>query len=146
VEHFLAKHGAPGHPVDPAVLDFFMRYAWPGNVRELEHALEAALQMANGPALRMADLPLHLQRAAGRGGLVSEAVQGGAAPASGVWLEATDQGGATGQLLRSAVKDLEREAIQQALRAAKGNLSQAAAILGLPRQTLQYRVKKLGLR
>jgi arginine utilization regulatory protein len=141
VRHFLARHGAPDQQVDPELLQFFERYEWPGNVRELEHALEAALQMVTGPTLTLADLPLHLQRAAGRsigaGGWRRErlAPQPAEAAVEGQSLR-----------LRSAVKDLEREAIQQALTAAKGNLSQAAAILGLPRQTLQYRVKKLGLR
>lgn len=140
VEHFLARHGAPAVQVSTELLEFFERYNWPGNVRELEHALEAALQMATGPELTLADLPLHLQRAAGGRPGVGALRQG-----RPVITQADAEEG-QGLLLRSAVKDLEREAIQQALAAAKGNLSQAAAILGLPRQTLQYRVKKLGLR
>lgn len=141
VEHFLARHGAPNVKLSAELQQFFERYTWPGNVRELEHALEAALQMAAGSELTLADLPLHLQRVAtGRSG-----VSGGLRRERPVITQAEAEEG-TGLLLRSAVKDLEREAIQQALMAAKGNLSQAAAILGLPRQTLQYRVKKLGLR
>lgn len=141
VEHFLERHGRPGYPVDPALMAFFERHAWPGNVRELEHALEAALQMSTGAELTLADLPLHLQRAAG-----GQPVQAGGLAwerrSASIPLDEEAQP----NLLRAAVKDLEREAIQQALQQANGNLSQAATILGLPRQTLQYRVKKLGLR
>ncbi|HLO04949.1 MAG TPA: sigma 54-interacting transcriptional regulator [Symbiobacteriaceae bacterium] len=141
VEHFLLRHGAPSVQVAPELIGFFERYTWPGNVRELEHALEAALQMAAGPELTLADLPLHLQRAA-----TGRTLGIGAPRRERPPLQPTEAEEGQGLLLRSAVKDLEREAIQQALSAAKGNLSQAAAILGLPRQTLQYRVKKLGLR
>lgn len=141
VEHFLARHGAPDVQISGELLAFFERHPWPGNVRELEHALEAALQMAAGPELTLADLPLHLQRAA-----TGRTVGAGAFRRERPSLQAPESDEGQGLLLRSAVKDLEREAIQQALTAAKGNLSQAAAILGLPRQTLQYRVKKLGLR
>lgn len=141
VEHFLARHGAPEMQLDGELLAFFERHSWPGNVRELEHALEAALQMAAGPELTVADLPLHLQRIA-----TGKTVGAGVLRRERPTLQPADVEEGQGLLLRSAVKDLEREAIQQALTAAKGNLSQAAAILGLPRQTLQYRVKKLGLR
>ena len=34
-----------------------MSYRWPGNVRELQHAVERAMIMANGPSIRVRELP-----------------------------------------------------------------------------------------
>jgi len=34
-----------------------MNYGWPGNVRELEHAIERAVILANGPSIRVRELP-----------------------------------------------------------------------------------------
>lgn len=154
VEHFLAKHtvrlGAPVTGLSPAVAQFFQQYHWPGNVRELEHAVEAGLHMAAGPRLELADLPGHLQRAAAGYG-VGAGTSGGIAlnPSSGT---ASDPLGAAGELgrrrghLRGALAAAEREMLLGALQEAGWNLSRAARALGIPRQTLHYRMRALGLK
>ncbi|HEY3363581.1 MAG TPA: sigma 54-interacting transcriptional regulator [Symbiobacteriaceae bacterium] len=147
-EHFLRKHrgqlSSNVGRMNAEVERFFQAYDWPGNVRELEHAVEAGLHMAAGEELRLADLPAHLQRAAAACGLASRA---GTAP--GVSVEVTPkpagQSGLNPRELREALSAAERETIQAALDRVGWNLSQASRLLGLPRQTLQYRVKILGL-
>lgn len=135
IDCFLMEHGQRlgllNRGLSPAVERFFQAYAWPGNVRELEHAIEAGLQMAAGPEVTLADLPLHLQRAAG-----------GAAE---VPSEEDTAGALSPRELRKDLAHLERDAVERALRECQWNLSQAARLLGLPRQTLQYRIKILGL-
>lgn len=142
--HFLDKHsarlGLPRRPLSPEVERFFQRHSWPGNVRELEHAIEAALQLASGPQIEMSDLPAPLQRAAAEWGK-REAEAGTAAPVSG-----EDGPAASPRELRHRLASLEREAVRQALEAAGWNLTRAARLLGMPRQTLQYRIKVLGLK
>lgn len=127
-EHFIAKYGAglssPVKRLAPEVARFFEQYDWPGNVRELEHAIEAGLNLAAGMELALGDLPPHLQREAGKGSAVGSKT------------------GAPGW--RQALADAEREAIERALQEARGNVSRAARLLGIPRQTLQYRIKLLG--
>lgn len=137
-QHFLDLHGSRmdlgRRHLSPEVERLFMTYAWPGNVRELEHAVEAAIQMATGSEIGLADLPGHLQRAAaGEGGPAAEP----AAVAEAVGLEPTE--------LRQNLAYLERAAVERALAESGWNLSRAARTLGLPRQTLQYRIKVLGL-
>src|SRR5207245_2989681 len=46
---------------------------------------------------------------------------------------------------RSLVEDFERDRLVEALRGARGNITVAAARLGLPRNTLRYRMDKLGI-
>jgi len=136
-QQFLHKHrgrlGSAVKGLSAPVERFFAAYLWPGNVRELEHAVEASLHMAKGDFLTLEDLPAHLQRAA-RGGSAT------------LLPEATVQlTGAPGEL-RENLAAAEREVVLAALHQSGWNLSRAARLLGLPRQTLQYRVKVLSLR
>lgn len=130
VRRFLERHRAriptPAEEFSRPVLDFFLEYHWPGNVRELEHAVEGALNLAHGRCITLDDLPPHLLRAR-RGQPVAPAPHSGAP-------------------LRSNLTAAEREAVRQALERSGWNLSEAARVLGLPRQTLQYRIKRLGLK
>lgn len=138
--HFLRKHrGALGsrvRTVSEAVAHFFRGYGWPGNVRELEHAIQAGLHMAQGEELRLEDLPAHLQRAA-------EAL--GLAPGRTVDTVTAAVPFLDPHELRSSLAAAEREAVRSALEECGWNLSRAARRLGIPRQTLQYRIKVLGL-
>jgi len=95
-------------------------YGWPGNVRELRNVVERAMLLAEGPQLQAHDFG---------------ALKGGAAsgdpfdlPATGVDLE-----------------ELERSLVVQALKRAGGNQTKAAALLGLNRDQIRYRVEKFGL-
>lgn len=136
IDHFMQEHSQrldlAGRRLSPAVERFFQRHTWPGNVRELEHAIEAALQMATGAEVGLADLPVHLQRAAGG--------QEQATPEQPQVLAPVNP-----RELRTSLAHLEREAVERALQECRWNLSQAARLLGMPRQTLQYRIKILGL-
>src|SRR5262249_45647744 len=95
-------------------------YGWPGNVRELRNVVERAMLLAEGPQLEAHDFT------ALKGGAVSSDPY--ALPATGVDLE-----------------ELERSLVVQALRRAGGNQTKAAALLGLNRDQIRYRVEKFGL-
>src|SRR5881296_2112846 len=93
------------------------RYAWPGNVRELENAIERAVILTSGPALRVP---------------VSEFRDRVVAPSAGATtLEATE---------REAILRALRETNW-----VLGGPQGAAARLGLKRTTLQSRIQKLGI-
>jgi arginine utilization regulatory protein len=140
-EHFLRKHrgrlGARVHRMAPAVAGFFQAYGWPGNVRELEHAVEAGLNQAQEEALMLEDLPAHLQRAAAGLGIIP--VPGDQMDGAALTLTVNPHE------LRQSLALAEREAVLGALAECGWNLSRAARLLGIPRQTLQYRMKILGL-
>ena len=100
------------------------RTPWPGNVRELANAIERVALLSDGAAVTAATLalpsspgPSELDRAAPRD---RRAV-----------IEAAD--------------DAERNRLLDALREVKWNVSRAAVRLGVPRNTLRYRMDKLGL-
>ena len=94
-------------------------YDWPGNVRELEHAVQRAVIVCPGPAIRAEDI-------------AGELVPG--------------EGGGTDEILTLEV--LERRHIRAVLEQTGWVIAGsqgAAARLGLPRSTLQSRMKKLGI-
>ena len=134
-------------------------HAWPGNVRELLHVVERAIILANGPALTAKDLRLAATPSAGpklaRGTMPQLAVvdrRPAPVPStvpvaiesetSAPVAEASD----TFALLdlRSALEGLERRMIRDALERARGNRTQAAALLGLNRTTLVEKLRKYG--
>lgn len=107
-------------------LDVLKRYTWPGNVRELQNVLRQMVVMAVSHELTMAEIPDDIRCAV----LGDCALSSG--PLSGAGLE-------------ERLARFEREVIANALAASGDNISKAASMLSIPRTTLQYRIKKLGI-
>lgn len=97
----------------------FMAHQWPGNVRELKHTIEHAVLMMPKEAeeITPAYLPAHLR---------THQIESHPPESS----------------LKSQVTSFEQTLIQEALRQHGGNIKQTAAALKIPRQTLQYKLKK----
>lgn len=113
--------------IGDAALDLLCRFDWPGNVRQLEHEIEKAVVFADdGGTILPQDLSEDLRVAAGESS-GDEAEQG--APRS----------------LRRAMVSYERYLTSQALEFEGGNITRAAKRLGLTRQGLQQKMKRLGL-
>lgn len=96
-----------------------MAHQWPGNVRELKHTIEHAVLMMPKEAeeITTAYLPVHLR---------THQIESHPPESS----------------LKSQVTSFEQTLIQEALRQHAGNIKQTAAALKIPRQTLQYKLKK----
>ena len=106
--------------VSPDAMRRLQSYGWPGNVREVRNVVERAMLLAEGTTLEAADFPL-------LGGRPQEA-HGITLPPDGVSLE-----------------ELERSLVVQALDRSGGNQTRAAALLGLNRDQIRYRIEKFGL-
>ncbi|MCY1004802.1 hypothetical protein OV079_04285 [Nannocystis pusilla] len=100
---------------------------WPGNVRELENACERAVILCSGEVLQVEDLPPRTAAA--------PAVAAG----GDEWLPALPEDGLS-------LVDLEKRVIERVLALKRGNITQAAAYLRVPRHVLSYRMEKYGLR
>jgi two-component system response regulator AtoC len=110
--------------IQKEALAMLERYAWPGNVRELKNVIERAVILEERGEIRPDDLPDEIKP----GGRALDLEPGFRLPAGGIDLES-----------------LERDLIRQALEQARGNKTRAAALLGLSRDTLRYRLEKYGL-
>lgn len=95
-------------------------YDWPGNIRELRNAVERAMLLSDRDVLTPEDFTL-----TGGKPLLSQAFR---LPAGGIDLD-----------------QLEKSLVEQALEHAGGNQTRAAALLGLNRDQVRYRIEKFGL-
>ncbi|NIM49007.1 MAG: response regulator [Gemmatimonadales bacterium] len=100
-------------------------YSWPGNVRELRNVLERALILEDAEEIRPHHLPGEIRGTGTARATGNHAIQ---LPADGV-----------------RVEEVERDLIRQALARTGGNVTQAAKLLGLSRDTLRYRLEKHGI-
>jgi DNA-binding NtrC family response regulator len=62
LERYAQRYRKPAKTFDPAAMQAMLEYAWPGNVRELDHAVERAVLLSGGDAVRVSDLSLKAQR------------------------------------------------------------------------------------
>ncbi len=143
-DHFLAKHGAalgiPKARLDDDLTALFRAHDWPGNVRELEHVIEAMLNLSAGrETLGLMDLYRACPELVLRKNQVSGPPNHVRSPEA---LPAAGRGPAAGQSLSQAQQANEREAISGALKAASGNRSLAARLLGISTQSLHYKINK----
>ena len=131
VRHFVGEL-AEGRDltVPPRVMEELMRRPWPGNVRELKNACERMVILCHGNEVSLEDLPAP-----------SDRLRPEKAPSLG-------NGGDLPSLPPEGLSlvDLEKKVIEGVLRLKRGNITQAAVYLRIPRHILVYRIEKYGLR
>lgn len=118
---------------------FIWNYSWDGNVRELKNLIESMIALAkDGEKLTMSRIPTYMKGFDDK--KVEETVN---FVQEDSCREYTSEDGKIPYY--ELMDELEKNMICEALEKAKGNKSKAADILGLPRQTLKYRIERLGL-
>src|SRR6266498_59327 len=121
IDRYAQKAGKKIRNINKKTLDLFQAYDWPGNIRELQNVIERAVILCDGETFS-----------------VDEAWLTRVAPKSP----------ATSVPLAASLVEREREMVETALREAEGVVggpTGAAAKLGIPRQTLESKIKKLGI-
>ncbi|MFQ5601169.1 MAG: sigma-54-dependent transcriptional regulator [Candidatus Krumholzibacteriia bacterium] len=134
-DHFLHKY-AERHELrvpqlHPAASKLLRSYAWPGNIRELKNVVERMVILHHGTEIRPEHLPAELRDATT--GARPAGVEGTRNPYEHL-------------PLREARDALERDLIRMALERHQGNVTRAAADLGLERTHLHKRINALGIR
>lgn len=111
---------------------FLFNYDWPGNVRELKHVIVRAILLSpyNSNVITSDLLPIDLKKStAGRTLLDNE-----------TWSPASPHS------LKSLTEAFERKVILQALSTHNYNITKSAEALGMVRQSLQYKMRTLGIK
>jgi len=121
LQKFSKEYGRQVTGLTPRAKIALERYSWPGNVRELEHAIGRAIILTDNTELDVSDFPDHL--------FESENSQWASKP-----LESN-----------SSLAEQERHLVEDALRIAGGNQSEAARRLGIGRDALRYKMKRFHL-
>ena len=122
------RYGKPELSLTPLAAAVLRRHHWPGNVRELRNVIEQAVLLADGAELH----PNHLAVTS--------------APADQALLLPLAQDVFLHHEADLNLERLEQRAICEALQRTDGNVTQAARLLGLTRDTLRYRMEKYQLR
>jgi len=132
-QHFLDAMGGGRLHLTPEAEGVLCGYSWPGNVRELANAMERATIFSHDNVIQAADLPADVRRDQGL-------EKTGFEPA----MKLGDE-----EDFRSAkarvIDGFERAILTAALRRHGGNVSHAARAIGLHRQNMQQKLRRLGI-
>ncbi len=109
-----------------------MEYDWPGNVRELKNVIDRVAIMSEGSELDALDLPRALEPGEELTSSTAIHVNGDLA------IPYTSN-------FRDDRREFERRYIARCLEEAGGNVTRAASVLGMHRQSLQHKLRELGL-
>ncbi len=124
-DHFTERYGKEHEKriasISTEAIDMLMSYHWPGNVRELENCIERAIILSSDGVIHGYHLPPSLQRS-------------DAAP-----------GEDTGENLKAAMTNVERELVVEGLKRSRGNMAEAARHLGITERMMGLRVAKYGI-
>jgi len=119
IKTFSLQMGKKIKGTSPEFMETVRHYSWPGNVRELQNALEYAINVAEGDHLNIWDLPSNVQ------------------PRQSLRLEKQ-------KIL--PLSEVEKVTLESTLTFYKGNITKTAKALGIGRNTLYDKLKKLGVR
>jgi formate hydrogenlyase transcriptional activator len=121
IDRYAQKAGKKIRNIDKKTMELFHAYDWPGNIRELQNVVERAVILSEGETF-----------------FVDEA-----------WLtRVTPKLAARSVPLVADLAEREREMLEAALRESQGVVggpTGAAVKLGIPRQTLESKIRKLGI-
>ena len=149
IDHFLDKYNSVNdrklRRISRDLLNVLLRYPWPGNVRELENAIERGVVLSRDEDFTEDLLPLSVKMFAAqrRGNHQSESVES-------VTRRLADQAISDyemreGEIYQLVIDQIERALIDRALAKCGGVKTKAADFLGINRNTLNKKVKDLGI-
>jgi DNA-binding NtrC family response regulator/tetratricopeptide (TPR) repeat protein len=165
LKRIAAEHDQPVKTITREAIELLAAHKWPGNIRELENVLRAVALLTDGPEIAQRDLLDHvdvlrtvelpapsvrngppLSVPGGEDEIADDEAEGALPPA-----EASATAVAYGQIRTGAVslfemkRMIERDCIARALAETRGNITRAAALLGMKRPRLSQLVKHYGL-
>jgi DNA-binding NtrC family response regulator len=126
----LAYRSAP-LAMSKEALKALLEYDWPGNIRQLKNCIERAVVLTENEQIALDVLP--------------QEILGKSLKSKDIEVSSDSIIVAVGEDFREARKEFERKYIEKCLERSAGNITRAATILGIHRQSLQQKIKELGL-
>lgn len=123
LEQYVRQYGRQVQAFSPEAARRLLEHPWYGNIRELQHTVEKAVILSDSDELRGDMLQL-------------ASTTSGPEPVAG---------NAEAEVPFHTLDEMERSMVKRAIDQCEGNLSQAAAMLGITRQTLYNKMKRYGL-
>lgn len=131
LNQFNIKYNKNIKKLSPGLKKMLLKYHWPGNVREFRHVLESMVNVSEEGVLTTKSLPIYLKEVIHMG---EDTIGSFSSQETAVNLKVP---------LRVTLDKVERELILRALIFCNGNVTRAAELLDMPRQTLKFRIDKL---
>jgi DNA-binding NtrC family response regulator len=125
IRAFSQEFRRPVRRLTPEAEQVLRAYSWPGNIRELRNLIERAVLLAESESLEPSDFE------------TTHSLKKPAEPAAGGGISLPPEG--------LDIEDVERRLVALALERTNGNQTKAAALLGLHRDQIRYRIEKFGL-
>ncbi len=141
LQRYAEKHNCRCKGMSDRALAALQEYSWPGNIRELKNLAEKLVILSKCEVIDIDDLPAVLCAAKRQGMPLPPEESSAGGNGDGAERHA-DRGGA---LTALSLRNVEVEFIKKALEMAHGNQRKAARMLDISRDTLRYRLKKLGI-
>jgi DNA-binding NtrC family response regulator len=114
-----------------STLKVMLEYDWPGNVRQLRNTIERAVVLTEGDEITLEVLPEEVTERE---------------PQRHNTIQVTEENETSNITnFKEAKREFEKKHIEKCLDKTAGNITQAAALLGMHRQSLQHKIKELGL-
>jgi DNA-binding NtrC family response regulator len=127
------RYDLPERGLSQGTLKRLLEYSWPGNVRELRNTIDRAVIMAEGDEIMPRDLPDEITA-----GMPVGSITEGGEETDGLRVPFTAD-------FREDRREFERSYISRCLEHTNGNVTRAAEILDMHRQSLQHKLRQLGL-
>jgi len=115
IERLSVEIGKDAEDISEDALQLLLTHSWPGNVRELENSIERALVTSRSRLLTRQDFSFLAKELESHDAFAIPAV---------------------------TLQELEKQAIESAIKRTRGNIKEAAAQLGIERSTLYDKIKK----
>lgn len=131
-----ARHGRDARLTRDAV-EALSKYPWPGNVRELRNALETTLVLSSGAEITVSDLPDEVRDGKPASRPAAASAANSTADRESAFLSEAD--------FREAKRQFEIAFLKRKLEVHRWNVSKTAEEIGLHRQSLQEKLRELGI-
>lgn len=132
IEHFISLYNRrldkKIEGISQNIKELFENHNWPGNIRELQHIIEHSINMAEANIITYDDLPDYFKGYEVKKNIKEEVEE--------IKVD---------RPLKELLREFEYEVIVNSLKSNSFNISKTANILGIPRQTLHYKLNKLNI-
>jgi len=151
IEYYNNIYGKHVEGISESLRKLFLDYSWEGNVRELKHVIESMVSISKDAIIDVDQIPLYLHKKMEGAGSIANVKAG---RESGEERSETEDAAGnelifdfgSGKVeLKTAMDAVEKKIIEATLVRVGGNKTKAGEILGIPRQTLKYKMDKLGI-
>ncbi len=142
LEKFARENGKEFHEISSSAEDAMCSYRWPGNVRELENVIQQVVILNQGPMLEANMLPETLGGTSLQASITADFRS--QSPASTPINESPSAYSTKPSNEIISLEDMEKHAIDNALRIMEGNVSKAATALKVSQATLYRKIRDFG--